>query len=75
MTASEGPVLLEGVQTVEEQLRRLEARLLAEAGGDRAEEDVRRHLTLARARFGSARIRQFLPILIEPDVRRRLTGR
>jgi hypothetical protein len=33
MTASEGPVLLRGVQTVEEQLRRLEARLLAEARG------------------------------------------
>jgi hypothetical protein len=75
MTASEGPGLLGGVQTVEEQLRRLEVRLLAEAGGDRAEEDVRRHLTLARARFGSARIRQFLPILIERDVRRRLSGR
>jgi hypothetical protein len=76
MTASEGSGLLGGVQTVEEQLRRLEVRLLAEAGGDRAEEeDVRRHLTLARARFGSARIRQFLPILIERDVRRRLSGR
>ena len=75
-TASQGPGLLGGVQTVEEQLRRLEARLLAEGGGDRAaEEDVRRHLTLARARFGSARIRQFLPILIERDVRRRLSGR
>jgi hypothetical protein len=61
MTASEGPGLLGGVQTVEEQLLRLEARLLAEAGGDRAKEDVRRHLTLARPRFGSARIRQFLP--------------
>jgi hypothetical protein len=76
MTASEGSGLLGGVQTVEEQLRRLEVRLLAEAGGDRAaEEDVRRRLALARARFGSARIRQFLPILIERDVRRRLSGR
>jgi hypothetical protein len=68
--------LLGGVQTVEEQLRRLEARLLAEAAGNRAmEQDVQRHLTLARARFASATIRRFLPILIEREVRRRLSGR
>jgi hypothetical protein len=74
--SNQGSRLLGGVQTVEEQLRRLEARLLAEADRDRAaEEDVRRHLALARACFGSARIRQFLPILIERDVRRRLSGR
>jgi hypothetical protein len=76
VTTSTRAGLLEGVQTVEEQLRRLEARLLAEAGGDRAmEQDVRRHLTLARARFASATIRRFLPILIEREVRRRLSGR
>lgn len=74
MATSTRAGLLEGVQTVEEQLRRLESRLLAEAGGDRAlVQDVQRHLTLAR--FGSARVRQVLPILIERDVRRRLSGR
>jgi hypothetical protein len=66
---------LGGVQSVEEQLRRLESRLVAEAGGDPLiEQDVLRHMALARAQFGSARIRQFLPILIEREVRRRLAG-
>lgn len=66
---------LGGVQSVEEQLRRLEARLLTEAGGDPViEQDVLRHMTIARARFDSATIRQFLPILIEREVRRRLAG-
>jgi hypothetical protein len=60
---------------VEEQLRRLESRLLAEAAGDPVvEQDVLRHLAGARARFDSATIRQFLPILIEREVRRRLAG-
>jgi hypothetical protein len=68
--------LLGGASSVEEQLRRLESRLLAEVGGDPAgEEDLRRHLTIARARFVSATVRQFLPILIERDVRRRLAAR
>jgi hypothetical protein len=67
--------LLGAVQSVEEQLRRLEARLLAEAGGDLVREQaVLRHMTTARARFESATIRQFLPILIEREVRRRLAG-
>jgi hypothetical protein len=74
-TASMRTGLLGRVQSVEEQLRRLESRLLAEAGGDPVmEQDVLRHMTLARARFGSATIRQFLPILIEREVRRRLAG-
>jgi hypothetical protein len=67
---------LGGARSVEEQLRRLETRLLAEAGGDgAAEADVRRLLAQVRARFDDAPIRQFLPILIERDVRRRLSGR
>jgi hypothetical protein len=67
--------LLGGARSVEEQLRRLETRLLAEAGGEAAAEaDVRRLLAQARARFDDAPIRQFLPILIERDVRRRLSG-
>jgi len=61
---------------IEEQLRRVESRLIAEAGGDAVrEQDVRRQMTLARARFEAATIRQFLPILIEREVRRRLSAR
>jgi hypothetical protein len=67
--------ILGGIVTVDEQLLRLESRLLAEAGGDPAREQaLRRHLTTARDRFASATIRQFLPILIERDVRRRLAA-
>jgi hypothetical protein len=59
--------------SVEEQLRRVELRLLAEAGGDPAvERDVRRHLAESCARFATARVRLFLPILVEREVRRRL---
>jgi hypothetical protein len=62
--------------TVEDQLSRLEVRLLAEVVGDRvAEQDVRRRLDAARARFAGAKVRRFLPILIERDVRRQLTDR
>jgi hypothetical protein len=51
-------------------------RLLVELGGDRAvEQDVRRHLAHARARFASATVQRFLPILIEREVRSRLSGR
>jgi hypothetical protein len=61
--------------SVEDQLRRLEARLLAEAGGDPAvERDVRRHLAESCARFETARVRLFVPILVEREVRRRLRG-
>ncbi|MET0765155.1 MAG: hypothetical protein ABWY29_09840 [Blastococcus sp.] len=59
--------------SVEEQLRRLESRLLAEAGGDPAvERDVRRHLAESCARFETARVRLFVPILVERAVRHRL---
>jgi hypothetical protein len=62
-----------GIAHVEEQLRRLEVRLLAEAGGDPdAERAVRHHLDESRARFTIARVRQFIPILVEREVRRRL---
>jgi hypothetical protein len=63
-------------RSVDEQLRQLEARLLAEADGDAAAQDaVRRHLTVVTARFDNATIRQFLPVLIEREVRRRLAWR
>jgi hypothetical protein len=69
------PAWPERAQSVDGQLRRLESRLLADAGGDRAgQEDVRRHLALVRSRFETATIRQFLPVLIEGEVRRRLSG-
>lgn len=58
---------------VDEQLRRLALRLLAEFGGDPAAESaVRRHLDASFAVFATARVRQFVPILVERDVRRRL---
>jgi hypothetical protein len=61
--------------SVDDQLVRLEQRLLAEAGGDPdVERRVRGQLVLARARFDGATIRRFLPILIEREVRRRLSA-
>jgi hypothetical protein len=67
------PDVLGRAASVEEQLRRLESRLLAEAGGDPAvERDVRRHLAESCARFETARVRLFVPILVEREVRRRL---
>jgi hypothetical protein len=76
--AEPGPfrsALLGGAQAVEEQLRRLEARLVAEADGDPAgQREARRLMALSRARFRAATIQTFLPILIERDVRRRLSG-
>lgn len=60
---------------VEEQLRRVEERLVTQAEGDPdALLAVRAHLTAARARFRDARIQQFLPILVEREVRRRMRG-
>jgi hypothetical protein len=57
--------------TLEDQLGRLELRLLAEAGGDpAAEQEIRRRLDNARARFAGATVQTFLPILIERHVRR-----
>jgi hypothetical protein len=67
------PDVLGSAASVEEQLRRLESRFLAEAGGDPAvERDVRRHLAESCARFEAARVRLFVPILVEREVRRRL---
>jgi hypothetical protein len=58
---------------VEAQLQRVEDRLIALAGGDPAlERDVRRHLMECSARFSTARVRQFVPILVEREVRARL---
>jgi hypothetical protein len=72
-TTSRRADLVGGTATVEEQLRRLESRLLAEAGGDPvAEGDVRRHLADSCMRFATAPVRRFLPILVEREVRRRL---
>ena len=60
---------------VDDQLRRLEARLLAEAEGDAdLEQSLRLHLAQACAHFASATVRQFLPILVEREVRRRLAA-
>lgn len=67
------PDVLGRAASVEEQLRRVELRLLAEAGGDPAvERDVRRHLAESCARFETARVLLFVPILVEREVRRRL---
>ena len=61
--------------SVDEQLARLEQRLVAEAGGDaEAERRVRGQLVLACARFDGATVRRFLPILIEREVRRALSA-
>ncbi len=55
------------------QLARVEARLLGEVAGDPAASTaVRSHLAVARARFADATITQFLPILVEREVRRRM---
>ncbi|WP_166503487.1 three-helix bundle dimerization domain-containing protein [Modestobacter italicus] len=75
-----GPVaarrdLLAGAHSVDERIRQLEQRLLAEAAGDpHRERDLQAHLAHARTRFASATVRQFLPILIEREVRRRIAG-
>jgi hypothetical protein len=61
--------------SVDEQLHRLESRLVAEARGDpELEGRVRGELVEARARFDGATVRRFLPILIEREVRRRLAA-
>ncbi|MGZ4507437.1 MAG: three-helix bundle dimerization domain-containing protein [Blastococcus sp.] len=58
----------------EKQLDQLLSRLLAEADGDPATEwAVRQHLAASCARYATARVRDFLLILIERDVRRRLS--
>ena len=56
---------------VDAQLAKLEARLLGEVESDAvASMEVRFHLAAARRRFADARVRHFLPILVERVVRR-----
>jgi hypothetical protein len=58
---------------VDARLEKLEGRLLAEVGDDPAAVlAVRSHLAAARARFAHATVREYLPILVEREVRRRL---
>jgi len=58
---------------VDEQLARLEARLMGEVADDPvASMAVRSHLAVARARFADATVTHFLPILVEREVRRRM---
>ena len=60
---------------VDAQLARLEARLLAEAGGDVAREQrVRDCLAAALAPFAGAKVRLYLPILVERRARRLLVS-
>jgi hypothetical protein len=62
-------------ELADQQLLRVEARLLAEAkGSPAAEEDTRRWFALACERFAGAPVRQYLPILVEREVRERLRG-
>jgi hypothetical protein len=71
--ASSGAGPVGSAATVDQQLRRLELLLLAEAGGDPAvEREIRQHMADACARFETATVRQFVPILVEREVRRRL---
>jgi hypothetical protein len=74
--ASSAEAAARGTDQIERQLLRLEERLLAEVTGDpAAERDMRRCLALARAHFAEATVRQYLPILVERDVRGRLRDR
>jgi hypothetical protein len=58
---------------VEASLQWVESRLIALAGGDPVlEGDVRRYVAESCARFATARVRQFVPILVEREVRDRL---
>ncbi len=64
---------LVGAAAVEVQLQRLQVRMVAEAGGDPAlERVVSSYLAESCARFATARVRQFVPILVEREVRARL---
>ena len=61
---------------VDVRLQRVESRLIALAGGDAALEcDVRSYLAQSCARFAAARVRQYVPILVEREVRDRLRAR
>jgi hypothetical protein len=66
--------ILGGIVTVDEQLRRLESRLLAEAGGTRPGAGPPATPDDRPSPFRVATVRQFLPVLIERDVRRRLAA-
>lgn len=61
-------------EMVEEQLRQVRARLVARFCGDGelGEETVRRHFAEAVEDFADARIRTYLPVLVERAVRTRL---
>src|SRR4051812_15349100 len=61
---------------VDLRLQRVESRLIALAGGDASlEREVRRYVAESCARFTTARVRQFVPILVEREVRDRLRAR
>jgi hypothetical protein len=61
---------------VDVQLQRVEARLIDLAGADpELERDVHLYLRESCARFATARVRQFVPILVEREVRARLRAR
>ena len=61
---------------VDVRLERVESLLIALAGGDPALEcDVRSYVAQSCARFATARVRQYVPILVEREVRDRLRAR
>jgi len=61
---------------VDVRLQPVESRLIALAGGDTAlERAVRRYVAESLTRFETARVRQFVPILVEREVRDRLRAR
>jgi hypothetical protein len=61
---------------VDVQLQRVESRLIALARGDATlEGDVRSYLAQSCARFATAPVRQYVPILVEREVRDRLRAR
>ena len=65
-----------GSTGVDVRLERVESRLIALAGGDVALEcDVRSYVAESCARFATARVRQYVPILVEREVRDRLRAR
>ena len=61
---------------IEQRLHRVAERLLAEADGDPArQETIRSSLADAHARFATAAVRDYLPILVERAVRQQLRAR
>ena len=60
---------------IEQQLVDLESRLVAQYGGQGVNEGrVRAIVEQVRSRFANARIRTFVPILVERAARQELTG-